>query len=198
MKFAKVLQQYTTCNVTMSTLSPGIAQKYTSSILNNTSSIPQLEEIINEMQLIYHTLSGFTDLWHYLCSQWILSQEKVSVFNSISKILRVSQLAIAVMTIIIHNHRLDLIYDIINQLEIELCNMKHCMKVEVQSAIALDEVTRNIISDSLPRVFNLTVIPEFIVDESLIGGFSIYGDSLMLDVSFKGRINQLKKEFNIQ
>ena len=182
----------------MSNSSPGIAQKYTKSILNTTGSISVLEESISEMRLICETLSHFTDLWCYLCNQWIPSQEKVFTFNRISHILKLSQVTIAVMSLIIHNHRLCLIHDIITQLELELCSMRKTIQVTIKTALALDKATSSSIKDNLNNVFNLDTIPSFAVDPSLIGGFIVYGDSVMIDLSFKGRINQLKKVFNLK
>jgi F-type H+-transporting ATPase subunit delta len=182
----------------MSNSSSGIAQKYSKAILNTISNASELEEIISEIQVIQSTLSSFTGLWHYLSSQWVPAEEKIATFNKLSDILTLSELTNAIIGLILSNHRLDLINDIITQLETTLCSMTNYIKIEIKSAVTLNKTTENIIRKSLQNVFKLGIKAEFLVDKSLIGGFIAYGDSVMLDLSFKGRINQLKREFQIQ
>ena len=198
MKYVKVLKQYTTYNVAMSNSSSGIAQKYSKAILNTITNASELENIISEIQVICHTLSGFTGLWYYLCSQWISAEEKIAIFNKLSDLLRITDLANAIVILMLRNHRLDIVNDVIKQLEINLCSMTNDMKIEIKTAVTINKTTANIIRKSLQNVFNLGIKAEFLVDKSLIGGFIAYGDSVMLDLSFKGRINQLKREFKIQ
>jgi len=181
----------------MSNLSPGIAQKYTTSILNIASNGSEIKNLISELQLIYDRLSITKDFWYYLCSQWIPSQEKLLALDKISHILGLSQLANAVMSLLINNHRLSLINDIIKQLKIALCNIENYIEVEINTAQSLDLTTKNSIQQNLENIFNIAVKAEFKIDQSLIGGLVIYGDSIMLDLSFKGRMSFLKREFNI-
>lgn len=181
----------------MSNLYPGIAQKYTKSILNITNNTSDIKSIISELQLIYDNISIIKDLWSYLCSKWIAPQEKLSIINNISHILKLSQLTKAIATILINNHRLFILNEIVKQLKMELSNIENYMQVEINSAVALDIKTKKTIQDKLKNIFNLNIKAEFIVDPLLIGGFVIYGDSIMLDLSFKNRINYLKRSFNM-
>lgn len=182
----------------MSNLSCPISQKYSKSLLNTISDASELETIISELQLILDALSSFADLWVYLSNQLISSKEKLYSFEKISHILKLSQFATAIIKLMIQNHRLYLLGNLISQLEFELDNMRNRMKFKISTAIALDNITQNRIIDSLSRILNINIVPEFIVDSSIIGGFIAYGDSIMLDLSFKGRINQLKKEFKLK
>ena len=181
----------------MSNLSCAISQKYSKSLLSTIGSVSELEAIISELQLILDALSCFPGLWVYLSNQLIASKEKLYSFEKISDILKISQFAQSIINLMIQNHRLYLLGNLISQLESELDNMKHRMKFEISTAVALDNITQNRILDSLRSVLDIDIVPHFTVDPSIIGGFIAYGDSIMLDLSFKGRINQLKKEFNI-
>ena len=182
----------------MSNSSSGIAQKYARSVLNTTSNTSDLERIVSELQLIRDNLSSFTDLWEYLSNQWTSHKEKLTTFNSISHTLKISQVTHSLVSLMISNHRFCLLDYVISQLEVELYRMRDSMKVQISTAAPLDNTTQGRIKDSLKTVFNLNIVPEFIIDTSLVSGFIAYGDSLMLDLSFKGRINQLKREFKLQ
>lgn len=181
----------------MSNSSSGVAQKYAGSALKTAGNTSDIERIISELQLIRDSLSGFTDLLGYLSSQWVSPKEKLTTFMSIANALKISQFTNSLVSLMISNHRFHLLDHLISQLEIELYRMRDSMKVQISTASTLDNTTQSRIIDSLKTVFNLNIVPEFAIDTSLIGGFIAYGDSLMLDLSFKGRINQLKREFKL-
>jgi F-type H+-transporting ATPase subunit delta len=181
----------------MSNLHPGIAQRYTRSIFNITSNTSEIKSLISELQLLYDNISIIKNLWSYLCSKWIAPQEKLSIINNVSHILKLSQLTKAIATILINNHRLFILNEIIKQLKMELSNIENYIQVEINSAVVLDIKTKKTIQNKLKNIFNLNIKAEFKVDPSVIGGFIIYGDSIMLDLSFKGRINYLKRSFNM-
>jgi F-type H+-transporting ATPase subunit delta len=179
----------------MSNLFSGLAQKYTNTITGATDNIDQVQTIISELQLVLDSLSGFASLWEYLSSALVSSKEKITIWNKI--VLPISTFTSSVLSLIISNHRLNILPNVIDQLESYLYNMTDSLKLNVKTASAINNTTKNKITTTLKKVFNLNVKTDFTVDKSLIGGFIAYSDSVMLDLTYKRRINQLKRAFKI-
>lgn len=179
----------------MSNLFVGIAQKYAGSIINSIGTAEELETIISELQLVLDSLTSFTNLWDYLSSDLVSAKEKIAIWNRI--ILPISNFSFAVLSLMITNHRLNTLPNVIDQLERELYTMRDSIKVQVKTAAAVNNTTQNKINAALKKVFNLNIITDFTVDQSLVGGFIAYGDSVMLDLTYKKRINQLKRAFKV-
>ncbi len=179
----------------MSNSPSGITQKYARFILNSTNSVHELQVVLSELQLIRDVLSGFTELFDYLSSQFVSAKEKLTTWRKIS--LPVSNFTVTTLDLMINNHRLNILTEVIEQLEIEFYSMQKSIKVQIKTASVLDDTTKSKIKSYLQDVFSLDVIPYFIVNPSVIGGFIAYGDSIMLDLSYKKRIDQLKREFKV-
>lgn len=69
--------------------------------------------------------------------------------------------------------------------------MKH---ITVESAIKLSKEQTAGITDMLTKKFGKDVSIEWTVDESLIGGLRVTVNSTQIDLSIKGKLEQVRKQ----
>ena len=76
----------------------------------------------------------------------------------------------------------------------ELEEFKNIKRVEITSAIELDEGKKNYIKEQLAQKLQKEIYPTWNVDSSIIGGLVFNIDETVVDNSIKHRLENLKKQ----
>jgi ATP synthase F1 delta subunit len=174
-----------------------VAQQYAKAVLYTISDSNSLEKLIEEFKALREILNGFPSLKDHLFNQLIRPPEKLEVWEKFIHIVTLDKIVSATVIVMLHNHRLHCLSDMIEQLEKYFYEQTQSMKVDITTAMATDETRKESLIDGLQLVFDSKVIPQFHINEEIVGGFIACGDSMMLDLSFKKRFDELKKDFNI-
>ena len=70
----------------------------------------------------------------------------------------------------------------------------HQMRAYVKTALPINDEEKAFISQRLKDKFNQTILPKWILDPSLIGGFRIFAQGKLYDYSFKNQLSHFSQQ----
>lgn len=167
-----------------------IAKRYSRALVESAGS--EVDAIRNDLGLINETINSSSDLKNVILKP-TFNEEKVEeimgdIFSS-----KISEKTLNFLKMLIKAHRMDIFEDITYwycEFDDEL---KNKLKVSVTSAIVLNDETKERLKHKLEDKFNKTILLNYAVDESIIGGLIIKANDKIIDGSIKSKYERLKK-----
>ena len=167
-----------------------IAKRYSRALIESAGS--EVDAIRNDLGLINETINSSSDLKNVILNP-TFNEEKVEeiigdIFSS-----KISEKTLNFLKMLIKAHRMDIFEDITYwycEFDDEL---KDKLKVSVTSAIVLNDETKERLKHKLEAKFKKTILLNFAVDESIIGGLIIKANDKIIDGSIKSKYERLKK-----
>ena len=164
-----------------------IAERYAQSLIelgkNNDLSYVSIASDLATIQLI---LKRSHDLYEALTNPLVIIE---AVFSKDIDVLIKSFLKI-----LVERNRFDLIYDIIAVFNKLLDDVNNVARVEVVSAVGLNENEMNVIHEKLSeKIKDKQISVKYTVDESMIAGLIFKLGDDVLDTSVSHRLEELQK-----
>ena len=167
-----------------------IAKRYSRALIESAGS--EVDAIRNDLGLINETINSSSDLKNLILNP-TFNEEKVEeiigdIFSS-----KISEKTLNFLKMLIKAHRMDIFEDITYwycEFDDEL---KNKLKVSVTSAIILNDETKERLKHKLEAKFKKTILLNYAVDESIIGGLIIKANDKIIDGSIKSKYERLKK-----
>lgn len=181
----------------MSNSSYRVAQQYAKAVLHTISDLKSLEKLIEEFNTLRDILNSLPGLKDHLFNQLVPAPAKLELWQKFVHLVELDKIVSATVVVMLKNHSLHCLSHMIEKLQTYFYDQTGSMKVDIITAVAPDETRKNNLVESLQIVFDSKLIPHFQIDEQIIGGLIASSDSLMLDLSFKKKFDELKKDFNL-
>lgn len=167
-----------------------IVKRYSRALIESAGS--EVDAIRNDLGLINETINSSSDLKNVILNP-TFNEEKVEeiigdIFSS-----KISEKTLNFLKMLIKAHRMDIFEDITYwycEFDDEL---KNKLKVSVTSAIVLNDETKERLKHKLEAKFKKTILLNYAVDESIIGGLIIKANDKIIDGSIKSKYERLKK-----
>lgn len=171
-----------------------IAERYAQSLIDlgkkNDLSYVSIASDLATIQLI---LKRSHDLYDALTNPLVNIEDKHEIVDAVfSK--EVDELIKNFLKILVERDRFDLIYDVISVFNKLLDGVNNVARVEVVSAVSLNEDEMNIIHDKLSeKIKDKQISVKYSVDESIIAGLIFKLGDDVLDTSVSHRLEELQK-----
>ena len=171
-----------------------IAERYAQSLIelgkNNDLSYVSIASDLATIQLI---LKRSHDLYEALTNPLVSIENKDEIIEAVfSKDIDV--LIKSFLKILVERNRFDLIYDIIVVFNKLLDDVNNVARVEVVSAVGLNENEKNVIHEKLSeKIKDKQISVKYTVDESIIAGLIFKLGDDVLDTSVSHRLEELQK-----
>jgi F-type H+-transporting ATPase subunit delta len=94
--------------------------------------------------------------------------------------------------VLIDNHRIDLIHDVLLEFQKIIDNQNKVMKVQVFSKTTLSEQQQKQLIQNLSKKHNREIELENIVDKTIVGGLRIEYDGMILDDTINNYLHSLQ------
>ena len=167
-----------------------IAKRYSRALIESAGS--EVDAIRNDLGSINETINSSSDLKNVILNP-TFNEEKVEeiigdIFSS-----KISEKTLNFLKMLIKAHRMDIFEDITYwycEFDDEL---KNKLKVSATSAIVLNDETKERLKHKLEAKFKKTILLNYAVDESIIGGLIIKANDKIIDGSIKSKYERLKK-----
>jgi len=170
-----------------------IATRYANALMQLATEKEILEQVSNDMEIIYDGISSSKELRTILKSPVIKTDKKQSILTKIFD-NKISDVSSEFIQFILKKNREELIHEIIKRFR-ELYNLKiNRVEAEVISSIELTEQQKKELHSSLIAYTQKEVLLNFSLDESLIGGFIVKINDTVLDSSVKQQLGKLRKK----
>lgn len=171
-----------------------IAERYAQSLIdlgkNNDLSYVAIATDLAAIQLI---LNRSKDLYDALTNPLVNVDDKENIIDSVF-VKDVDKLIINFLKLLVERNRFNLIYDVIVKFNLLLDDVNNVARVEVVSAVSLNENEKNIIHEKLSqKIRDKQISVKYSVDESIIAGLVFKLGDDVLDTSVSHRLEELQK-----
>lgn len=171
-----------------------IAERYAQSLIdlgkNNDLSYVAIATDLAAIQLI---LNRSKDLYDALTNPLVNVDDKENIIDSVF-VKDVDKLIINFLKLLVERNRFNLIYDVIAEFNLLLDAVNNVARVEVVSAVSLNENEKNIIHEKLSqKIRDKQISVKYSVDESIIAGLVFKLGDDVLDTSVSHRLEELQK-----
>ncbi len=171
-----------------------IAERYAQSLIdlgkNNDLSYVAIATDLAAIQLI---LNRSKDLYDALTNPLVNVDDKENIIDSVF-VKDVDKLIINFLKLLVERNRFNLIYDVIAKFNLLLDDVNNVARVEVVSAVSLNENEKNIILEKLSqKIRDKQISVKYSVDESIIAGLVFKLGDDVLDTSVSHRLEELQK-----
>lgn len=171
-----------------------IAERYAQSLIdlgkNNDLSYVAIATDLAAIQLI---LNRSKDLYDALTNPLVNVEDKENIIDSVF-VKDVDKLIINFLKLLVERNRFNLIYDVIAKFNLLLDDVNNVARVEVVSAVSLNENEKNIILERLSqKIRDKQISVKYSVDESIIAGLVFKLGDDVLDTSVSHRLEELQK-----
>lgn len=171
-----------------------IAERYAQSLIdlgkNNDLSYVAIATDLAAIQLI---LNRSKDLYDALTNPLVNVEDKENIIDSVF-VKDVDKLIINFLKLLVERNRFNLIYDVIAKFNLLLDDVNNVARVEVVSAVSLNENEKNIILEKLSqKIRDKQISVKYSVDESIIAGLVFKLGDDVLDTSVSHQLEELQK-----
>lgn len=169
-----------------------IAKRYAESLLQlGKEEKMSYEEISKDLNNIKTILETSKELFKTLTNPLISNQDKEYVTENVfSK--DVNALIINFLKLLVEKNRFELIYDIINVYGLLLDDINGIARIEVVSAIELNDIEQGDIQAKLAAKLKKQIVIKYNIDESIIAGLVIKMGDDIIDMSIARKLEEYK------
>ena len=175
-------------------LSPRLAHRYAKSLLSIAEERNELAVVVKDIHLLQETIEASKDLRIILKSPVIPADKKEKVLRAIFS-SQLSEVTNKFINLLVVKGREKLLNEVVDSF-INLYNKKNfIVKAKLVTAVpvdqtTVDEVTKLLLTNKNTKSVELTNE----VDPSIIGGFVLKLDDLLLDNSVERKLQLIKKQ----
>ena len=174
-----------------------IAAPYVRALFDYSIKKNILHQITADFYNLNGLLNNVPELTEYLNNPIIDQNSKLIIFEKVIK-KNVNKDTFNFLSLLIFKNRINLLPSIISNYLETVYETATIKKVEVISAIPLDQKKKINLSKKLAKVTNSRrILLNVTVDPTLIGGFIIRTSSQIIDFSVKNHIQNLAKYFDV-
>lgn len=171
--------------------------RYAQALLQLADEKGVLETVYNDMKMIYGVARESKELSTFIESPVINPSKKLSIFKAVFG-GKIDELTMSFVELLTKKGRESILVGIAFSAVEHYKEMKKIYTAEVSSAIPLNDDIRTQIKEAARTIATDASEIELVekVDSTLIGGFTFTMNHQRIDTTVKGRITQLKKEFD--
>ena len=169
-----------------------IATRYSKSLIGLSEENKLENSVVHQnLENIKTILNSSKELYDALINPVISANDKEAVIDAVF-INDTDELIRNFLKLLVKKNRFDLIFEIIKIYNNLLDKINNVSKVEIISAIELDEEYKKQIKDKLAQILNKEIIINYDVKDEIIAGLVYKMGDDVFDTSVKGEINKFK------
>lgn len=171
-----------------------LAKRYATGLWEYALSLHESETIVKEMKSLIDIINQNKDFQFFLKSPIIETHKKINIVNEIFKSF--SPTSRNFITLVVRHKRENDLLEIAQQV-LELYDVYNgIQRVEIISAVPLDQETVSKILNSFPKINQEKAIIKNKIDASLIGGYILRMGDQQIDASVKSELTNIQKKLS--
>jgi F-type H+-transporting ATPase subunit delta len=171
----------------------GATKPYAEALLNAAEKSGEVDSVLDELaQLRSLVLARHPDFRNLLASPLVSVSEKDRLLERTLE-GRVLPLTLRFLRVLNRNGRLNLVEEVIDETRAMALRRRNERFVLVRSSRPLDASQRQSLESGIARLAAAKPVVHYLVDDRLIGGFSIQMGDRLYDYSVKARLEQMRK-----
>lgn len=174
---------------------PRLAARYAKSLLDFSLEQNNVDVVLSDMKTIETAVTGSPELKLFLQSPLVKADKKNSVLNAIFE-GKISAATVAFISLLVKKGREADLLEMTKAFEAQYQALKNVQTVQITTAYPLDEATLNVLLAKVKKELNNdNVIPQPIVDPSIIGGFKLQIGDKYFDMSISRDLTDIRNQF---
>ncbi len=170
-----------------------ISTRYANALMDISEENKSFERVVQDMNLISNTLENSKELRNVLISPIIAPEKKTNILLEVFGTL-IGDDVRNFLKFLVDKGRENVLYEIAKRF-LNLSDEKiGRVKVDITSAVDLDESQKSKIKNKLEEMINKKVIPNYKIDNSIIGGFKARFNDTVIDATVQHQLELLKKK----
>ena len=169
------------------------ARKYSNALFQSALEADKQEKIYNDIVFINETIEMNDELKNALSNPIVKISDKKEIVQKLFK-LHVEKITIDFIYLLIENNRLDCLNEIVSCYNQSSNKKNNIITPVITSAVELSNEQKNRIKKKLKEKTNKNVIPEYLVNEDILGGIIIEIEDKTIDLSIKTKFDNMKKQ----
>lgn len=175
---------------------PRLAGRYAKSLVDLATERGQLEVVYKDMQYLQAVCNSSREFVNLLRSPIIKADKKDAIISAVTK-SNVSELTAAFSKLLVAKGRESELPEIAAAFIDQYNAINNIGRVKLTTAVPVSEELKNAIAAKVKADQGLKNVDlETVVDESLIGGFTLEFNNRLLDASVLRDLNDIKKQFS--
>ena len=150
------------------------------------------DDILKNLECVLEICKTSNDLQNVLNNPSISDETKFSIIDEVFH-RDIDKKIVDFIKVLIEKKRFNELDGITEAYKKELDNIKNIQRVDVISAISLNDDFKNRITEKLQKRLNKDIIANWIVNEEIIGGLVVKIDDDIIDSSLKNKLENLSK-----
>jgi len=174
---------------------PRLAQRYAKSLIELVAEMGQLDPVHGDIMLLHAICTHSNEFVLMLRSPIISAYKKNKIIDAVTE-GKISKITQTFIKLLCSKNRESLLPEIITSFIEQYNKIKGIHKVKLTTAIPVTEEIKNSFIRKLesgPSIKNIEL--ETIVNEKLIGGFTLEMEGKLIDASILRDLNDVKKQF---
>jgi F-type H+-transporting ATPase subunit delta len=172
-----------------------LSERYAKALYQLASESNSESKVLKDVQIIFEAFSSSRELASVFLNPVVHSDKKVKISESLFK-NKISDLSLSFIRLIIQKKRTLALMDICKSYEIVYKKNKYIKDVYITSSYSLEGPEKEILEKNLKSKISGIPLFHYSVNTNIIGGFIINFDGVQLDMSIRGMLNKLKKNFD--
>lgn len=170
-----------------------IARRYATALLKNAIAANQDETVERDLVTFLGIAQESADLRALLRSPVIENWRKKNILDEILK-GRISDLTLGFFELTVMKGRMGHFREIISAFQDLYDAHRNMVRIEITSAVALDDASRDKVKTAVAKRTGKTVIPTYHVDPAVLGGVSVRIGDTVLDGTLRHQLADLREQ----
>jgi F-type H+-transporting ATPase subunit delta len=176
-------------------LSPRLAGRYAKSLIDISKEQGQLETVFEDMQTLQSINKGSRDFVTLLRSPVVTADKKNKVITAVTT-GKISNLTATFIRLLVSKGREPVLPEIISAFIEQYKKLKNIYPVKLTTAAPISEALKNRIISKIRETSDMQNIElQTIVDDKLIGGFTLQAGDKLVDASIAYDLREISKQF---
>ncbi len=174
---------------------PRLAARYAKSLLDLAKEQNNVDVVLSDMKTIEAAANDSRELQLFLQSPLVKADKKISVLNAIFE-GKISASTTAFISLLVKKGREANLVEMTRAFEAQYQALNNIQTVQITTAYPLDEATLNVLLAKVKKELNNeNVIPQPVVDPSIIGGFKLQIGDKYFDMSISRDLADIRHQF---
>ena len=174
---------------------PRLATRYAKSLIDLAQERGSLEETYRDIQMLQSITKSSKELVSLLRSHVVHADKKIKVMEAITG-GKVGEITAGFNRLVIQKGRESVLPEIYTAFITQYKKLKNIHVVKLTTAVPVSEELKQSIIRRVQESFDMQIIEmETVVDEKLIGGFTLQAEDKLVDASISYDLRELGRQF---
>ncbi len=167
-----------------------VAKRYAAALIESSNDF--LDEVLENLKLVDELIFQNNELKTFFLHPVVSLKDKKDVIDSVFK-GKINEITYNFLGTLLDENRFIIFRSILELYKKQTEKIKNMQRVQVVSAVGLDEDAKNRLAEKLAEKMKKQVILNYDIDETIIGGLVVKIEDKVLDLSLKRKFENLEK-----